>query len=163
MNFMKLSPSLVLLGGWGEDGGGAGDLGARPGAGVEVRGAGDLAVRGAGDFAPLTGPGDLPPRPVWRLQVSVIEPSSAPSSLLRSCFSLWFRDGSAKERRDCESRSERDISITSSNLLLSGVSGGGADAGLPLIGLAALLPGEGDLVSLATVLTHTLARDSSKP
>ena len=42
--------------------------------------------------------------------------------------------------------------------LLSGVSGGGADAGLPLVRLYALLPGKGDLVSLETVLTETLVR-----
>ena len=38
------------------------------------------------------------------------------------------------------------------------MSGGGADVGLPLVRLDALLPGEGDLVSLDTVLTQTLVR-----
>ena len=56
--------SCCLPGGWGEEG-------------------------GAGDRVPRCRPGDLPPR-VWNLlQVSVIDPSSAPSSRLHNF--IWIR------------------------------------------------------------------------
>ena len=67
------------------------------------------------------------------------------------------------ERNDCDKRSDRVISITRISLLLSGVSGGVAEGGLPRIGLAVALPGEGDLASLETILTQTLANEIKSP
>merc|ERR1719447_1173135 len=96
---------------------------------------------GAGlHLAALTGAGDRPPLPCL-LQVSVMEPSSAPSSLLSSWVSRLVTCGEERTTMDWETSKERLISRT--RIILS-------VRRLPRLG-------EGDLVSRQTLLTQVLA------